>query len=77
MIYEVEMNAFGNGQIRKVEIDDEAIEGMGLTEILELIFKFGQNDVQPQDMPSVSMGDVIRFKHFRYEVSMFGFEERA
>ena len=82
MVFEVEMNAFSRvrGQIRKVDVPDkELTTPFGESDknyILEQIFKYGQNDFQPQsEFPSVSVGDVIRFKNSRYEVDIFGFKE--
>ena len=72
----VEMLAFMNGEIREVEVPKtewDAAEDK--TDRLELVFKYGQNDFQPQEMCSVSMGDVIVMGNSRYRVAMFGFEE--
>lgn len=74
MIFEVEMHAFAHGVIREVDVPTEemnkhlplspAHDGV-LTEnkaaILDLIFHYGQNDFQPRALPSVSVGDIIRF----------------
>lgn len=60
------MLAFGDGAIRKVTIPDAEIgtdDQFNLTteDVLDLVFKWGQNDFQPQhNLPSVSVGDVIR-----------------
>jgi hypothetical protein len=85
VVFEVEMNAFMDGQIREVTVPWETFETLETTEqVLEAVFKWGQNDYQPQDMCSVSMGDVIRLSGFdrrgvevieRYEVAMFGFDK--
>jgi flagellar motor switch protein FliM len=77
MVFEVEMWAFMNGQIREVHIDDERLEGKTKDQVLELVFHFGQNDVQPKDMCSVSVGDVIRLDGVCHEVKMFGFEKKV
>lgn len=47
-------------RVREVEISSEYLEKVEHTyDILELIFRFGQNDFQPQQCCSVSVGDVI------------------
>lgn len=71
-VFEVEMRAFRNGEIREVEVENPADD---IDSLLEQIFKYGQNDFQPKAFPSVSMGDVIRIDGTRYRVGMFGFEE--
>jgi hypothetical protein len=74
MIFEVEMRAFGKpGEVRKVNIPDDQITGTDSD--LDLIFYFGQNDFQPQQHPSVSVGDVIRFGKRKVIVAPVGFED--
>jgi hypothetical protein len=80
MIFEVELNAFMNGEIREVDVPDEVFfECITTEDVLDQVFRFGQNEVQPKDMCSVSMGDVIRIPHplatFRFEVALFGFTQ--
>jgi hypothetical protein len=78
VIVEVEMLAFMNGVMRQVEIpQDEFLMAEDELAILELVFKYGQNDFQPKPFASVSVGDVIRFRGRRYAVSAFGFKEAA
>jgi len=73
MIFEVEMRAFGNpGEVRKVNVPDDQITGTESD--LNLIFQYGQNDFQPQQHPSVSVGDVIRFGNRKVLVAPIGFE---
>jgi hypothetical protein len=76
MKIEVEMRAFMDGAIRVVNIPDEEL-GPDPTEmaVLELVFKYGQNDFQPQQMTSVSVGDVVRYDGRRFEVYSTGFKE--
>ena len=74
MKVEVEMLAFGNGDIRIVSLDD-SVKNMEVEEQLDQVFMFGQNDAQPLNMPSVSMGDVIRLNGERFKIAMFGFEK--
>jgi hypothetical protein len=58
MIFEVELNAFMNGEIREVDVPDEVFfECITTEDVLDQVFRFGQNEVQPKDMCSVSMGD--------------------
>ena len=84
VIIEVEMHAFANGAIRRVEIPNDrasvTLRGVpfeSTPKILGLTFEFGQNDFQPQDMPSVSVGDIIRVKGKRFAVLPIGFKEIA
>ena len=64
MVYEVEMWAFCNGAVRKVDVplvDMKSIDDSQKDSLtLEAIFYWGQNDFQPQDMPSVSVGDIAQ-----------------
>jgi hypothetical protein len=57
--FTVELWAFrSNGQERNVLIDSDEIANATDEAKLELIFLYGQNDNQPQQMRSVSVGDV-------------------
>ena len=52
----VHMTAFGErDEVRMVQIPCDELEEKNL---FELIYRYGQNDEQPQDHPSVSIGDV-------------------
>lgn len=83
MIVEVEMLAFGKlGEIRKVEIpanrlceDDIQNNRISIEEALDIVFELGQNDFQPQQHPSVSMGDVVRLNNERYLCCAIGWEK--
>lgn len=75
MIFEVALEAFMEGQIRKVEVPNERVEGKSRSEVLDLVFMYGQNDFQPQNMCSVSVGDVIHYNGERFEVAMLGFKK--
>jgi hypothetical protein len=69
MIIPVHMLAYAQDKnsvkIRNVEIPDKEYEfakAESVMNVLELVFKYGQNDFQPQNMqnmPSVSVGDVV------------------
>lgn len=73
---QVEMLAFFEGRIRTVEIPaaERFAEKVPMAQ-LDLVYRYGQNDFQPQRMPSVSMGDVIRLHGKRYRVASMGFED--
>jgi hypothetical protein len=62
------------GKIRYVHVPVGEIKGRNYVEDLNVIFKYGQNDIQPKASPSVSMGDVIRLRGERYLVLAFGFK---
>jgi hypothetical protein len=58
---------------------DEYNRGEVPPTVLELAFKYGQNDFQPRHAPSVSVGDVLHFEyaerqHF-FEVEAIGFRK--
>lgn len=73
MIVEVEMLAFGEpGEVRKVEIPHDKLDRIT---VLDFVFHYGQNDFQPQNHPSVSAGDVIRYKGENYLVAGMGFRK--
>lgn len=74
VVIEVEMLAFGGGAIRKVRIPHDEFVPLAPLAQMDLVFRYGQNDFQPQPMPSVSVGDVIRYQGRRYRVAPIGFE---
>lgn len=67
--------------VRNVEIDistsDDlgSYEGKELESVLELVFKWGQNDFQPRQCPSVSVGDVAQLGHRYFMVMPVGWGE--
>lgn len=72
MIVEVEMLAFGEpGEVRKVHIPDHS----DVAHIFDAVFYYGQNDFQPQNHPSVSAGDVVRWNGENYLVATMGFRK--
>ena len=79
MLVEVELRAFRNddgSELRSVEVPDSEIKlDSTVTDILERVYYFGQNDFQSKQQRSVSMGDVVRLYGKRWEVDMFGFKE--
>jgi hypothetical protein len=69
------MLAFGKpGEIREVNVP-EMLGDLTGDDLLEQIYWFGQNDMQPQQHPSVSMGDVIELDSKYYLVMTEGFKE--
>lgn len=74
----VHMSAYGmKSDIRQVTIpDDELTEATNfLPAVLELTFKYGQNDFQPLPHPSVSIGDVVEYNDQYFIVMPTGFKE--
>jgi len=61
--------AFEENKIRMVDIPDNEPPS------LESVFYFGQNDFQPKQMPSLSVGDVIEMWSELYLVMPFGFKK--
>lgn len=70
--FQVEMRAFMNGALRPVDVPNCDVTGDPTLD-LSTIYHYGQNDVQPLPMCSVSVGDVIRFGAVSYVVEPFGF----
>jgi hypothetical protein len=69
MKYLVHLLAFSNGKLREVELPHEVEPS------LEQIYKYGQNDFQPQQLPSVSVGDVVQFENKLFVALPVGFKE--
>lgn len=67
MKFDVSLLSFLDGQIREVEVPDEDLREMPTSIVLKQVFHWGQNDFQPQQLPSVSVGDVIHL-----EIDMVG-----
>lgn len=68
------MFAFANkgdrSKVRQVEIPDEETKMVNLQRhLLQLVFTYGQNDIQPRPFYSVSVGDVIEIDS-EYEMIM-------
>lgn len=74
MIFNVEMLAFGDGEIREVDVPNDRLTN-DVNQDLEMIFHFGQNDFQNKPHPSVSAGDVIHYKNNKYVVAGIGFKQ--
>ena len=69
----VQMLAFGKpGEIRMVEVPDHLWTEDNQAN-LETVFEFGQNEIQPQSHPSISVGDIIELDNLFYIVRPFGF----
>lgn len=63
--------AFEEDMIRMVEISDKT----KAFDILDATFKYGQNDFQSQQMPSLSVGDVIELKGEYHLIMPAGFRK--
>lgn len=72
--FAVELNMFKQGMIRAVRVPEGELS-LNTQDNLEKIFKYGQNDFQPMKLPSVSMGDVIRYNGKRYLILAIGYRE--
>lgn len=70
MIIKVRMIANGNGEIRSVQIPDNTPHDR----VLNAVYRYGQNDVQPRPQFSVSVGDVIEFGGDLWMVTATGFK---
>jgi hypothetical protein len=71
--FEVELNMFCQGAIRIVRVPKHEIGNVSYIEDLNAIWYWGQNDHQPQRIPSISMGDVIRLRGERYLILAAGY----
>jgi len=75
--FKVELRMFYGGAIRKVTVPAEKLS-LDKSEIpnqhLDMIFFYGQNEIQPAKQPSVSAGDVIRYGRDRYLILVLGFK---
>jgi len=62
-------------RLREIEIPEEEIPKDWVhADLANLAYKYGQNDFQPRQLPSVSVGDVIVLPGAMVRVSSFGFE---
>ena len=69
----VHMLAFGDpGEIRMVEVPDDRWTDNN-EKNLDIVFQYGQNDFQPQNHPSVSVGDIIELDNQFFMVRPIGF----
>lgn len=89
MIIPVHMLSFADENdrsvIRQVEIPIQTIQdpssfadGNEINSVLEMVFKYGQNEFQthqPQSICSVSVGDVIQLGHRYFIIMGVGFKE--
>jgi hypothetical protein len=71
--YQVRMTAYDSPRIRTVHIPDDELTG-ATEHDLELIFRYGQNDFQPQNCYSVSVGDVVELGDQLYMVKAMGYK---
>lgn len=82
MIVDVELWAFGEGEVRQVEIPDVLVKDLAdkpamLHTVLGAVFRYGQNDYDPQQLPSVSVGDVINIYGGKYMIKSVGFHSMS
>jgi hypothetical protein len=78
MIISVHMFAFADegdrSKVRNVKIPEEyRLAKMG--ELLEMVFKYGQNCLQPSNYYSVSVGDVVEIRGEYYMVMGQGWKK--
>lgn len=74
MKFNVHMLAFNDkGTIREVDIPDGDYDSKD--DILDAVFKYGQNDFQPQKITSVSVGDVVKYTGEFWLVAAVGFKQ--
>jgi len=60
------------GTIREVDVPEAELDGELLND-LGRIWHWGQNDFQPKENYSLSVGDVIRYEGERYLICSMGF----
>ena len=70
MKVKVNLVGLGDNGVRMVEIDTPDIREVDALYILNEVFHQGQNDFQPQNVRSVSVGDIIELK---FRVDSVGF----
>lgn len=73
-IIQVQQFKFNDGQYRNVEVPASEISE-DVMETLEKVYQYGQNDFQPLNCPSVSVGDVINYDRKYFVVANFGFKQ--
>lgn len=74
--FDVQLLAWTDGEIRKVNVPQNDVDNApDDLAILERIFYYGQNDFQPQQLPSVSVGDVATVNNKNYLCRPLGWRE--
>lgn len=73
-IIQVQQFRFNDGQYRNVEVPTSEITA-NIDDVLNLVYHYGQNMFQPQEAPSVSVGDVINYDGKYFVVAGFGFTQ--
>lgn len=74
--FTVKMLAFGEpGEERIVDVPLLEVDGKPIEDQLERVFYWGQNDFQPQQHPSVSVGDVVVVGDEYWRVASTGFQQ--
>jgi hypothetical protein len=74
MVVNALLYAFGNGEIRPIDIPDEEMAGT-VEQKLKRAFFYGQNDFQPKPFCSLSAGDVVILEGRNFLVKFCGFKE--
>lgn len=73
--YQTAFHKEGAVKTRTIEIPDDEAEGLNNNQLLDLAFRYGQNDFQPiPNRYSVSVGDIVELPDgSRYKVENIGF----
>jgi hypothetical protein len=70
------VSKYKGNSFRTVEVPEEELnEDTTLEDKLDLIYRYGQNEFQPRDYPSVSSGDLIFIDGKFHIIESFGFKE--
>jgi len=72
--FQVRMASYDEPRNRQVVVPDNELNGIAEHD-LEKIFFYGQNDFQPQQVYSVSVGDVAQYGGELYMVVAMGFHK--
>ena len=74
MIVKARLYAFKDGQVREIDVPDREMFGP-IERKLERVYYWGQNDFQPRQLPSLSVGDVVELEDKFFLVNVAGFRE--
>jgi len=76
MKFKVYLTAYSKKtDIRYVSVPKHKIDLNNSYESLEEIYSYGQNEIQEQQLQSVSMGDVIEFNNELFLIAPIGFQK--
>jgi len=75
--FKVQQFNFNNGKFKMVTVPNDEISDSTESNILDMIWRYGQNDfsIGTKDSPSLSVGDVIFLNDKKYLVKPFGFKK--